>query len=478
MNNFAYDAQIRRFLIQFIRIMSHFQVEFGKDRDGNASLQQVPVFYGDSSTQVAQILQGNTENAMPSVPAIACYIGALDYDRARVQQPYHVSKLNIRERNYDALTDTFGSSQGDAFTVERPMPVPYKLTLKVDIWTSNTEQKLQLIEQMLPLFNPAMEIQSTDNYIDWTSLSAVFLTNTSWSSRQVPMGANVQIDVASLTFELPIWLSLPAKVKRLGVIQRIIASIYEVSGQLDGDILDLPNAAILSTQVFTPTGFGVIYVGNTMQLYKAYLKGDTPSYDPLATAADSPYAWSEFVESYGRDIQNGITQIRLFQPNGTEVMGTVAYHPVDSTLLIFSPILDTHPGNTILPVNAIIDPYNMPVDPTYLQAVTGTRYLILNPIGSVINDGSIQGPGDGIGGTAGIAWHGTDGNNLIAEANDIIEFNGASWFVSFAAAAETGVKYMTNLKTGLQFKWIPETQSWSKAVEGRYDAGDWTIVFS
>ena len=55
------------------------------------------------------------------------------------------------------------------------MPTPYTLSMKADIWTSNTDQKLQLLEQILVLFNPALEIQTTDNYIDWTSLSVVYL---------------------------------------------------------------------------------------------------------------------------------------------------------------------------------------------------------------------------------------------------------------------------------------------------------------
>ena len=32
---FAYDAQVRRFVVQFIRMLSNFQVEFGQDSNGN-----------------------------------------------------------------------------------------------------------------------------------------------------------------------------------------------------------------------------------------------------------------------------------------------------------------------------------------------------------------------------------------------------------------------------------------------------------
>ena len=60
--NFFYDKQIRRFLQQFIRILSNFQVEMGNDDAGNRVLQQVPVFYGDASRQASQILRTNYPN--------------------------------------------------------------------------------------------------------------------------------------------------------------------------------------------------------------------------------------------------------------------------------------------------------------------------------------------------------------------------------------------------------------------------------
>ena len=74
--------------------------------------------------------------------------------------------MNIRERYYNEDTMEYENRQGNAFSIERLMPVPYTLELKLDIWTSNTKQKLQLLEQLMVLFNPALEIQSTDNYIE------------------------------------------------------------------------------------------------------------------------------------------------------------------------------------------------------------------------------------------------------------------------------------------------------------------------
>ena len=122
-NTFFYDRQVRRFLQQFIRIISNFQVEMGSDDEGQQVLQQVPVFYGDASRQASQILRGNSENVIKSVPAMAVHISAFNYDRDRVQEPTHVSKVNIRTQATDPVTGLPTGQQGDAFTVERLMEV-------------------------------------------------------------------------------------------------------------------------------------------------------------------------------------------------------------------------------------------------------------------------------------------------------------------------------------------------------------------
>jgi hypothetical protein len=73
------------------------------------------------------------------------------------------------------------------------------------------------MEQILMLFNPSLEIQTTDNYVDWTSLSVVNLENITFSSRTIPAGTESEIDIATLGFTTPIWITPPAKVKKLGV---------------------------------------------------------------------------------------------------------------------------------------------------------------------------------------------------------------------------------------------------------------------
>ena len=232
MQQFFYDGQIRRFLLQFTRMFSGFQVMYGNENDGvnAATLIRVPVRYGDASRNAQTIIQENSASSLPSTPLMTFYITGLEYARDRMQEPYFVSKTAVRQRTYDEATQTYETTQGNAFTIERLMPVPYTLSINLDIWTSNTSQKLQLFEQISTLFNPSLEIQSTDNYIDWTSLSVVYLDGVTFTSRSIPQGQDNPIDIMTMKFSMPIWISSPAKVKKLGVVEKIIMSIYDAQG--------------------------------------------------------------------------------------------------------------------------------------------------------------------------------------------------------------------------------------------------------
>jgi hypothetical protein len=464
---FFYDQQLRRFLLQFTRMLSNFQVQFGSldPNTGKPALQTVPVFYGDASRQASQILRNQSENMMPSVPAMAFYISAMVYDRQRMQDPTYIGKMQIRERKIDPTTGMPTHEQGDAYSVERPMPVPFILTVKLDIWTSNTEQKFQLIEQIGTLFNPALEIQSTDNYIDWTSLSYVQLTDIQWTGRTVPMGTDSEsIDIATLTFEIPVWISPPAKVTKLGVIQKIVASVFNSSGNLSEDIFNPEQ--LLTRRDITVLGYGVVLVNNTLELLR-YNDTVTDTVDgDILINTSTVSNWHDLVNVYGT-LQSGISQIRLELEIGTELIGTVAYHPTDTTKLLFTPFADTVPVNTLPAVNAIIDPLRVNASQLLYdnsgnyKIATGTRFLILNDIGSLDNLDFAT------------AWS-PHGVPVVAHTNDIIEYDGTRWFVSFDSQHHDKLEYVTNLTTGVQYKW--KQAQWAKSYEGVYREDRWRII--
>jgi len=461
MQQFFYDEQIRRFLLQFTRIFSNFQVEYGRNDEGVKGLIRVPIRYGDASRQAQTVLQNNSANSLPSTPLMTFYITELQYARDRVQEPYFVDKTNVRQRYWDADTQTYETTQGNAFTIERLMPVPFNLGILLDLWTSNTNQKFQILEQILTLFNPALEIQSTDNYLDWTSLSVCELETVTWSSRTIPQGTEDPIDIASLTFTLPIWISPPAKVKKLGVVQKIIASMYDAQGDLN-EAVNNSDLLLGTRQKFTPYNYQVLLIGNQLQVLEpsAVVPG-AGTINP-DTSPPSNVMWHTVTNLFG-DLQNGISQVRLDNPyDGTIIVGTVAYHPSDDRFLLFTVDEDTIPQNTLQPVNAIVDPQRNGPGAGLPVATAGQRYLLVGDTGTP--DYSAGAP----------AWTGINGEVLYATANDIIEYDGEKWNIAFLHTNLSDVQYVTNITTGIQYRWADNM--WLKSYEGLYPEGEWSLV--
>jgi len=459
-----YDGQIRKFLTQFIRVLSNFSVETGKGKDDAVTLRAVPVVYGDPTRQVANIIRNNSENALQYAPRIAAYVRELNYDRERMQNPYHIEKQHLKER--DVLADgTYADNKlGAGYTIEKVMPSPFRLEVTADIWTTNTDQKLQIMEQILYLFNPDFEIQKTDNYIDWTSLSYVELTSTTFSSRTIPIGADTEIDIATINFSMPIWLSPPVKVSKLGVIQKIIMSIYDDDGGITSGLID---GTLLTRSYITPNNFGLLVTGNQLRLLGStgvnvtsggdgyYSGANAPSnFDPFETFGPA-VNWKILLDQYGK-VRNDTSQIRLMQPNGNEIIGTIATYTLDDTILLYNIDQDTIPANTLTAVIKIINPTTF-APPT---PANGDRYLIIDQIGD--STATVQSS----------TW-----GTLIASVGDIIEYSSSQskWLKVFDASHPDSTQhYITNTHTGIQYRF--NGTEWVKSYEGIYTAGNWSIV--
>lgn len=456
-----YDGQIRKFLTQFMRVLSNFYVETGKGKDGNVNLKQVPVVYGDLTRQVANILKNNSENTLLSAPKIATYITGLNYDRARLQNPYHIEKQHFNTRDFDENTGEYTTNIGEGYTVEKVMPSPFRLTVNADIFSTNTDMKLQILEQILYLFNPDLEIQKSDNYIDWATLSQIELGDIIFSSRTIPAGVDSEIDVATISFSMPIWLSPPVRISKLGVIQKIIMSIYDDNGNIDQGLID---GSLMTKQYVTPGNFSLLFTnGNQLRLL-----GNTGSYTGAHESSSiaphevhgDPINWKVLLDQYGK-ITNGISQIKLKQESGNEIVGTVSLSGVDDSIMLFNVDQDTlliSDDNRLNPVNKIINP--LTYDPASTTVTDGTRFLLINAVRSSQNTANPD------------FWRDLDAN-----ANDIVEYNQTNdqWNVVFDSTDfDSSQMFVANSNTGITYKW--DGEKWVKAFEGIYSAGNWSLV--
>ena len=472
--DYFYDAQVRRYLLQFMRIFGEFKVSEGK-RDSVTYYNKVPVRYSDMSRMVAHILTKGGENMVNSTPFIASSIQSLLIARDRTQDPTLVSKMQVAEREYDTGTASYKSGQGNLYSTDRIMPVPYNLTMQVDIWSSNTDQKLQLLEQILILFNPSLQLQQNSNPLDWSNIFEVELTDIQWSNRSIPAGVDETLDVATLTFVMPIWLSPPSKVKRQKIINSIISNVYKTDSTadlgFDSDIYDFFRTidGNMETQTITPNNYWVSIDGTEATLFKSAPTG-TPAQSVYDDGTTVKANWNDLLEVLSPQSAGGtvagagvniddipLTTGSTLQLNINSdlestalITGTVVRNSIDTAKLIFTIDADTLPSTTQTDVTRIVNPSNnYPGDGTLDAVTTGQRYLLTNEI-------------------VGDNW-----GSLSADIHDIIQYDGAKWVVSYDASEQTTTHYVKNLYTNKQYKY--ENSAWTSTHEGQYNPGYWKL---
>lgn len=441
--DFWYDEQIKRYLIQIIRVFSNFQVrEYTKN---GVSYNRVPARYGDSSRLVAHLLRNNSENIVNNAPQIAVSIQSIQPARDRTAEPFLVDTQQVAERNFDTVNNTYTSEQGNLYTTQRYMPVPYNMTIQVDVWTTNTDTKLQLLEQIFVIFNPSIQLQSNSNPLDWTSVFEIELTDITWSSRGIPAGVDETLDIATMTFSVPIWISPPAKVKRQTIIQQIVADIHKVDS-ISGLGYDQAYADFFGN--ISDQAEVIITPGD----YKVLVSGATAT---LIAPNNNTAIWKDIIEMKGELSMSSLLKLNISNDSDSDeflVVGSVVANPLDNTSLIFNLDVDTLPSNTLADLTKIVDPTaSSPgdgLDPEEL----GQRYLI----------------------TESISASGYPSWNVDANENDIIQYDGSNWTVVFNSAAITSTQYVTNDFTSKQFKWTGS--AWISSYEGEYNPGYWRLV--
>jgi len=446
--NYFYDRQIRRYLQQFMRFFAGFSVKMGKDANGLDIYQKVPVRYGDINRMAAHILKNNSDNTMNTVPFIAVYITELLPAPERRLNPTHTDSVQVYEKQYDAASGQFLDQMGQTYTIKRHMPVPYDLNVQVDIWTSNTDQKLQLMEQILVLFNPSLDLRNNDNVFDWSRMNFVELINTVWSVRQVPNGTDDVLDVASMIFNLPIFINPPAMVQRQQLIYNVINTIRAGDQDELNQLLDDTYISDVQSkwQSVTDPERAVRLANGELTLLTRDLK---------TTVGGDLLLWNKFLESYG-GIRNGISQIRVNRQDrpgvwGGEYVGVLTEHPTDPNKLLVDIDHDSLPANTKTAIDGVIDPTRAAPGAGLPAAAVGQRYIVVSSPAEIP------------------AWGG-----LVANPEDIIEYNGSAWVISFDAAASTAIEYVLNIASNQQLAFMDG--QWILSYEGIFQPGYWRLL--
>ena len=147
----SYHETIRKIIVSFGTIFNNVQI-VRKNSSGNITQSmKVPLAYGPKQKFLTRIREDASISKTTAItlPRIAFEIQTLSYDTTR--------KLN----RVTKIRKT--SAKGSGKLETQYMPVPYNVDLQLFVMAKSGDDALQIIEQILPFFQPEYTITVNDN---------------------------------------------------------------------------------------------------------------------------------------------------------------------------------------------------------------------------------------------------------------------------------------------------------------------------
>lgn len=220
--NFWYDKQLVSYITQFMAVFSDIYVQIGKnDNNSQTDLVKVPIRYGGADRVVDAIIAGNTQNKPLRLPMFAARL--VDIQPA----PERAKGLGTHDRH--AYLPRGAALPDGVKVVKRRTPIPYRMAFELSIFTSNEMQKFQILEQIFTVFDPSIQIQTSDDPFDGGKITVLELKNVAFEE-QYPAGTTKKQVITSMVFETYGWLQVPLNFK-----ENFIKSIHLRMNVLEQD---------------------------------------------------------------------------------------------------------------------------------------------------------------------------------------------------------------------------------------------------
>ena len=146
LGTYYYHEIIRKTIISFGTLFNTIDIKH-KTQDGkNYSTVRIPIAYGPAEKFLARLEQKPDVRKRVSItlPRLAFELSSIRYDSSR-----KVSTM----QTFKAITKDGTKSAKKVF-----MPVPYNLGFRLSVMTQYNEDALQILEQILPYFQPSFNI--------------------------------------------------------------------------------------------------------------------------------------------------------------------------------------------------------------------------------------------------------------------------------------------------------------------------------
>jgi len=141
--NYFYNESTRNVVVGFGTIFNNIQLA-KKDSSGNVTqTMKVPLAYGPKQKWLSRLQEDPNLNKSVAVtlPRIGFEISGLTYDSSRKLNKVVKVKKKIDGTDNEQLKSGF-------------MPVPYNVSFELYVISKNSDDALQIVEQILPYFQP------------------------------------------------------------------------------------------------------------------------------------------------------------------------------------------------------------------------------------------------------------------------------------------------------------------------------------
>ncbi len=452
--NYWYFGNIRHMILCVLRIFENFCVSEGLNEDGEPILRRVPCVYMSTDKSVVYMLNNATDTILETVPKMVLAISNVKLNNDKISgAPYFEHETSVTMKKFDKDKGNYVYEQGNSYNVTRLNPLPIGLEFKLYVLTSMQDQKMQLFEQIRSIFSPTLEVQTSENPLDWSRTTAITLTGLNWSSKGTTNLDSTTLDAMDMTFEVDMNLDMPTLVQKESLIEQINHDIGE--GSSLEDIMSWSLEDVTRT-FYTPTGNRI----------ETFIDEDNDIQKVKLIPSERCNNWLDLLQRYSIKvdyINNPIYLHCLSNSNidkKSDVKGVVSICPKDPTILLWKIDESTLPSTNVNAVNDIIDPHKGEI-----SSEIGTRYLITEDISNcekwgtfIKEDGSELQVGESV------------------QSNSIIELTENGWMISLDPNKVLGIYYVRNNSSPLHlYTFNNEYKIWTDVVNKIYQEGFWRI---
>ena len=147
-----YHETMRKVVVAFGTMFNNIQLVRQNNAGEVTQTMKVPLAYGPKNKWLARLREDPnlTKKVAVTLPRIGFEIQNISYDASR--------KLNSIQK----LKKVNSSAQGKTMS-QQFMPVPYNMDFELVIMAKSSDDALQIVEQILPFFQPDYTITLNDN---------------------------------------------------------------------------------------------------------------------------------------------------------------------------------------------------------------------------------------------------------------------------------------------------------------------------